>query len=238
MAGNTLDYAERLLGEGKYDEARQLLITYLKRNADSADAWWFLSQTIDDKEQQIDCLKRVLSLDPNHAPARIYLDELKTPPNTSPFTVPIDDDPEIYQSAYEKPLYEESPIESPSATLAEEDWADEKKEVVEKAPPAKPKKQAPAKKKVFNKGLLALIIILFILGILGIGYFGWIIIQGSDSNPATPLPIEILETATPVPPQSLPPTWVPTFTPIPSPTPTFSSSSSIDSDLLLNLIVE
>jgi len=49
--GNTLRYTEGLLQEGKEDEARQLLITYLKRKPNSAEAWWLLSQTLDDESQ-------------------------------------------------------------------------------------------------------------------------------------------------------------------------------------------
>ena len=244
---NALQHVEELLRQGEHDEARGLLIAYLKRHADSADAWWLLSQTIDDKEQQMDCLKRVLSLDPNHALARIYLDELKTPQNTSPFTIPIDDDePELYSSAFEEPssfseqsysLYDEPPQEKSSAFLPQEERMD-KKEKVAKTSPTAQKKRPPAKKKGINKGVIAAVIVFFVLAIVGIVYFLNIIIKGIDSNPVVSSPIAIIETATPAPPQSLPPTWTPTFTPIPSPTPTFTTGSTNNTSILYISVIE
>lgn len=80
---DTLYEAKNLLKEGKRDDARQLLIAYLKRNEDSAEAWWMLSYAIEDKMQQIDCVKRVLSLSPNNKSARARLEKLEKPTDTS-----------------------------------------------------------------------------------------------------------------------------------------------------------
>ncbi len=80
---NTLYEAKNLLKEGKHDDARQLLIACLKRDEDSAEAWWMLSYAIEDKEQKTDCVKRVLSLKPNYAPALARLEKLEKPTGTS-----------------------------------------------------------------------------------------------------------------------------------------------------------
>ncbi len=80
---DTLYEAKNLLKEGKRDDARQLLIAYLKRNEDSVEAWWMLSYAIEDKMQQIDCVKRVLSLSPNNKSARARLEKLEKPTDTS-----------------------------------------------------------------------------------------------------------------------------------------------------------
>ena len=83
MRSNTLYEAKVLLKEGKHDDARQLLITYLKHNENSAEAWWMLSYAIEDKGQQKDCIKRVLSLKENYEPALARLEKLNNPVDSS-----------------------------------------------------------------------------------------------------------------------------------------------------------
>jgi len=229
--GNTLRYTEGLLQEGKEDEARQLLITYLKRKPKSAEAWWLLSQTLSDENQKKDCLKRVLSFDPNHFLAQTHLDLIEnpapppaptfTPTPSSPFTVEEDD---YYPAPINNPSMETSPSQTLAAafknqqkesTPAFTDYLDEEDEI----PPVPPseKKPRPDKKKKKQKisgGIITIILILFCLGLAGIGYFGYVIY--TETNPkssptVTPTP---LATLTPKPTLSL----LPTSTPSPTPT--------------------
>ncbi len=76
IQSSTLNKARNLLKEGKRNDARQLLIAYLKRNQNSAEAWWMLSYAVEDKKQKTDCVKRVLSLSPNNKSARARLEKL------------------------------------------------------------------------------------------------------------------------------------------------------------------
>lgn len=96
LRANTLEHVQTLLQEGKKREAQLLLVTYLKRYPTSAEAWWLMSQAVEDEKQIRDCLERVLRLQPGHEQARRRLEELKrpTPPTASvkPFLVPLDDE--------------------------------------------------------------------------------------------------------------------------------------------------
>ena len=68
----------KLLQQGKNKEARAWLIAHVQREPKSGQAWWLLSQVIGDEQKELDCLKRVLQLDKDHAKARARLNEIKT----------------------------------------------------------------------------------------------------------------------------------------------------------------
>jgi len=87
---NILLRIEQLLSSGKQQEARLLLVEYLKLNPASARAWWLMTLTLTDLNQQMDCLLRVLRLDPEFEPARERLAKLVSQqpvsPSVNPFT--------------------------------------------------------------------------------------------------------------------------------------------------------
>ena len=224
---NTLRYVSNLLAEDKSDEARQLLITYIKRVPDSAEAWWLLCQTIEDEEQLTDSLERVLHLDPNHIPARNVLEKLQNPFSApaeakpeSPFSIPLDDESDVYQPTTESAsafAFEEEDDDGSLPSFLSDEALPEKELKTSRSTPSK--KRTPAKKKKNNKWVIALVLIVFCLGIMGIAYFGWIIIKETGGNPVAPSasPTTVLSTQTPVPPRSLPPTWTPTPSLVPPP---------------------
>ena len=80
---------ERLLRVGKQEEARLLLMEFLRLNPSSARAWWLMSLTITDINQQMDCLERVLLLDPENELARERLEMLKSHPTHMPSVNPF-----------------------------------------------------------------------------------------------------------------------------------------------------
>lgn len=61
-------------------------------------------------------------------------------------------------------------------------------------------------------------VVLFCLAIVGIGYFGVMIVNATKADNTQPVSQTILPTGTRVPPQSLPPTWTPTASLTPPPT--------------------
>jgi peroxiredoxin len=214
--GNTLRRAEGFLQEGKKGEARQLLVSYVKRIPDSADAWWLLSQAVEDKAQRKDCLKRVLRFEPNHILALTHLDLLENPPVSikkpqpiSPFQKkdlpPVTHEPSIETSPSQTltAAYAPAPQENASNTAA--------RKQNKKTSRAKKTKQKP------NKGLVALIIFLMLLGLIGIMYFGYLIYTGINQTNSSLAP-QHSAGETPAQALSLPPTW--TFTPSPIPPPT------------------
>ena len=72
-----LERAERLLREGKPQQAGPLLEEYLHQHRDSARAWWALSFAAQDRQEQIECVEKVLILKPSHAAAHARLAKLK-----------------------------------------------------------------------------------------------------------------------------------------------------------------
>jgi peroxiredoxin len=68
-----LSRAAELLRSGYKEDARELLVGFLKDNPNSTKAWWLMSFAASDLDQQISCLKRVLMLSPNHSKAQARL---------------------------------------------------------------------------------------------------------------------------------------------------------------------
>jgi len=81
---NILLRIEWLLNAGKQQEARLLLVEYIKLNPASARAWWLMSLTLTDINRQMVCLQRVLRLDPENEPARERLAKLISQPPVTP----------------------------------------------------------------------------------------------------------------------------------------------------------
>lgn len=81
-----LERAEQLLREGKGGQASPLLEDYLRRNRNSARAWWALSFAVSDPREQIECIEKVLELKPSHAAAYARLEKLKAGRPSKPVT--------------------------------------------------------------------------------------------------------------------------------------------------------
>ncbi|MBL8101937.1 MAG: hypothetical protein JNM02_05360 [Anaerolineales bacterium] len=118
---NQLQLAEKFLREGKKREARSFLAGYLQQHPDSTHGWWLLSFAVPDLKQQIDCVERVLRIDPNSALAQARLDKLREnssdlPPPVPPFVEKISfDEPEEVPSIQpqkqdSKPIAAQAPV--------------------------------------------------------------------------------------------------------------------------------
>jgi hypothetical protein len=83
-SGDKLQQIEVLLKAGDKPEALRLLVDYLRLNPTSPRAWWLMSQAVTDPGQKVDCLERLLQLDPGslprHPPGRL----LPSPPRGKP----------------------------------------------------------------------------------------------------------------------------------------------------------
>ncbi len=84
-----LQRIEQLLSTGKQEEARRLLGEFINLNPGNAHAWWLMSLTVTDVNQQMDCLQRALLLDPENKPARERLAKLVSQPPVSPSVGPF-----------------------------------------------------------------------------------------------------------------------------------------------------
>ncbi|MCD4803587.1 MAG: TlpA family protein disulfide reductase [Anaerolineales bacterium] len=71
-----LSQAKELLRAGQKQEARNLLNKYLKQNPQSEQGWWVMSFAVDNPVQQIQCLKKMLQINPDREKVRKKLEEL------------------------------------------------------------------------------------------------------------------------------------------------------------------
>ncbi len=65
---------------GDRKQARELIAKAVKADPSLKQGWWALAHLLDDEDQQIDCLKQVLKLDPSHEQARLKLEQLQGAP--------------------------------------------------------------------------------------------------------------------------------------------------------------
>lgn len=103
MLGDLLDQAIELVEAGDTVQAARLVKDYLRENPKDPAGWWVLAQVTEDASKQMEWVKRVLRLQPDHAEARALMIELggEPPPLPQPQTSIVDTDTEI--SADETP---------------------------------------------------------------------------------------------------------------------------------------
>ena len=192
LGGNLLQQAETLIREGNRQAALPLLVEYLQRYPNSARGWWVLGIAVPDPGQQIECMERVLDIDPGFAPARARLEKLKQ---------------RLEPSRPVAPAFEEQPAPSwtsePSAPYTFE-------EPPLPAPARPAPRRAPAKKPA---GWVLPVKVGLILTCALFGVIGVIVIWNMQRTTlAAPLPVVSLVART------LEPTWTPTATVTPRPT--------------------
>ena len=78
-----------LLKEGKVAEARVLLIDAVTQNPRDELGWFLLSFAVRDPKQQVDCLERVLRINPSNSNARARLEKLGGTPPPEPIPQPV-----------------------------------------------------------------------------------------------------------------------------------------------------
>ena len=71
-----LSQAKELLRAGQKQDARNLLDKYLQQNPLSEEGWWLMSFAVANQDQQIQCLKKILQINPDRQKVRKKLDEL------------------------------------------------------------------------------------------------------------------------------------------------------------------
>jgi hypothetical protein len=175
---------------GKRDEARRIFITVVKQSPDSELAWGWMNNVCNTDQERIHCLKQVLRINPKNEKARQYLDQLLAPPFASELAISSI----LSNSGGPSPSEEQTRIKNSSFTQTQ----------------------------LFI--LLGLVVALFFLFAAAILFMfvkkDKVAIAASpttfvaSSANTTPLPTQILPTATMIPTYA----YVPTWTPLPSPT--------------------
>lgn len=87
--------AQEALRAGRAPEARQLLIEVVRTHPNHEEAWLALASVVEDMDKAVDCLDRVLALNPNNTVAREWREfAVKKGTNLEPLQV---DDVVIFQ---------------------------------------------------------------------------------------------------------------------------------------------
>ena len=72
-----LEHAERLIKRRLYEEARQLLASYLKNRRNSDLGWYLMSFTLTERSERVRSLERALEIYPYNMDAQERLDKIK-----------------------------------------------------------------------------------------------------------------------------------------------------------------
>src|SRR5512137_2457737 len=65
--------AQAYIRSQQLPKAQRLLVEYIKKNPNSEQAWYVLSAAVDDPGKQIECLQRVLRINPANKEAQTRL---------------------------------------------------------------------------------------------------------------------------------------------------------------------
>jgi peroxiredoxin len=206
MGGDLLQQAEQFLKDGNKQSALAILVEHVRKHPNSARGWWLLGFTVAERSQQIECMERVIRIDPNHVPAQIRLQTLKR-----------EGEPETHLTEFTPSFAEpEKPFHSSPVILDS----------------AKDDASSPltGKRKSGLALPLAILSICIVVGALGVvatrpGSFlqlSLLPISGSSSTPVNTVPV-----------MTFPATWTPTVTSEPLPTNTFIPAAATSS---LNLM--
>lgn len=220
MLPDELRSAANLIRSGRGGEARPILARYVQAHPDSEQGWLLLSMVLRERQQQMDCLARVLSINPANGVALERMAQIRaraaapsapaagkpesagpaTPPApASPAGIPDEKAAAVGASAragYAEPAARPRPATGP---------------VLQKAETVPPK---PAAKRGAGPLWFALLAILAIAALAVLGFVGWSLLSTFQPPSTGPL------VGTPGAGQPLPPSWTPTLTPTGTPVPT------------------
>lgn len=74
----SLQMAIQLFRSGETKTGRHMLVEFLKREPDNENAWLFMAEVVQDIDRQIECLERVLSINPQNTYALETLTDLRS----------------------------------------------------------------------------------------------------------------------------------------------------------------
>src|SRR5512135_2211265 len=80
--------AQEYLRSQQLPKAQRLLVEYIKKNPNSEQAWLLLSTAVDDPHKQIECLQRVLRINPANKEAQARLMSAMSAPAEPPPSAP------------------------------------------------------------------------------------------------------------------------------------------------------
>ena len=82
LPDDTLKKAQDFLMDGRVEQARPLLVDFIRWNPGSAEGWFLLSFVIPEQARQVECLERALKIDPGLSRASLRLSQLTSSANS------------------------------------------------------------------------------------------------------------------------------------------------------------
>ena len=216
MLPEELRQAANLIRTGRSAEARPVLARYVQLHPDSEQGWLLLSMVLRERAQQIDCLERVLQINPSNGLARERLMQFHAAGPVAPGTAAAAPPGAPPAPASGRPGPAPQAIPAPSAAVitpaapAQAKPGDRHAEFAARpgkqataSPPASP---APKSGRGIRGVWLALLAILALAALAVVGFVGLSFLQTFQPPPAVPA------AGTPLGGQLLPPSWTPTLT--------------------------
>ena len=222
MLPDELRSAANLIRSGRGGEARPILARYVQAHPDSEQGWLLLSMVLRDRQQQMDCLARVLNINPANGVALERIAQLRARTALPAAGKPDGAGPAAPVTPRPTPA---SPPATPQAASARGRHAARPSTGLR---PGAQAAQAAAPKPEAKRGAgglwFALLAILALAALAVVGFVGYSFLR--TLQPPSTAPIAGAPGAV----QTLPPSWTPTLTPtdtpvpsatpIPTPTPT------------------
>jgi hypothetical protein len=213
--------AADLIRVGRREEARPILARFLQTHPDSVDAWMLMSMSISDRQRQIDCLRQVLRIQPDHSLAQSRLTKLLSGTGTVTTWPSLPSEPAVPSASQSlqgplaapappTPPFAEGPM-PPAAPLPP------LPAVGRRTPaPEAPAEAPPAEKPAWSPGGIAPVI--FVLALVGLLCAAVAVVAYLLSASRQAAAREAFSQAATVAAFTLPPTWTPTLTPTIAPT--------------------
>lgn len=235
MLPEELRQAGNLIRAGRSAEARPLLARYMQLHPESEQGWLLLSMVLHERSQQIDCLERVLQINPGNGLALERLAQFRSArqaPRAAPSAASVEPPQTPPKSEPSTPVGAATPVvPSPAKPAGAAPAARADRDAEPAARPGMPTAATPpaAKSRRGARGLwIALLAILTFATLAVVGFVGLSFLQTLQPPPAVPA-----GGGTPVGGQPLPPSWTPTLTatatlvPSTTPTPTLTPSPTL-----------
>jgi len=231
---NELKRASEFIRNGRLVEARAILVDFIKQNPGSDHAWSLMSFVVNEPEQQMDCLRRALRINPNNFQAQARLNQLTLaarspdprPAQTqvSPFVI---DKPLAGRDEEFTPAARTAPVPTIPTPPLRENLLTPAASTGHPGSTRKPPVSAAGQKAAKAKGPGALLWIgVAFLGLLIVGGAAGIIftLQSQANQEYAAVQLGLAQTPSITPYRTLPPTWTitatPTFLPTSTPRPT------------------
>ena len=243
-----LKQAQDYIRRGELPKAQRLLVDFVKQNPNSEQGWYLLSQAVTDSKRQIDCLQRVLRLNPANTEAQRQLvkamsgsSEPAKPEAPAPAAVaaaaasvesgaPASSLPSAVQPVGSAPVVkpvEVTPVPAPEPPLSAEPQSPDA-DLGTLRTQLQSSAEAVEKRRKRRKPLRVVMLLLLLLLLVMLSAYFFVLrpMQSPAAAPAavpnTPTPtVTLTPSDTPTPsitPTRFPPTWTPTPRPTAIPT--------------------